>query len=345
MGKSGNTGQLVRIAIDAMGGDYAPEDIVKGAVVAAREYGTEIILVGPADIIEGELAKHDKSGTNISIVAADEYLVEGEHPAYALRKKRNASILVATKLVREGRADAVVGAGPTGGVVGSALQVLGTVEGIARPVVGGTFLGFAPNMIMMDLGGNVDCRPDQLLDFAIVGTVYARKMLNIPNPTVALLSVGAEEGKGNEVVRESYPLLQKCGLNFIGNVEGYDIPAGRANVIICDGFIGNIVVKFCEALGKTICQWLEDRLGSKLPESDIKEITDSLLRATNAADVSGGGPLWAVNGVACVAHGRSRWEEIAKTIGQAKLAVELDLVGALKAELAVARSKLELPNH
>ena len=334
----------MKIAVDAMGGDYAPKEIVKGAVMAAREYGTEITLVGPQEKIEEELAKHDCSGVNIEIVDTDEYLVEGEHPAYALRQKRKASILVATKLVKEGKADAVVGAGPTGGVVGSALQVLGTVEGIARPVAGGAFLGFAPNTIMMDLGGNVDCRPDQLLDFAIVGTVYARKMLNIQNPTVALLSIGIEEGKGNEAVRESYPLFQKCGLNFIGNVEGYDILSGRANVIICDGFVGNILVKFCESLGKTICRWLEDEVKGKLLESDIKAITDKLLQATNVADAIGGGPLWAVNGVVCVAHGRSKSGEIARAIGQAKSAVELDLVGSLKAELAAARSRLNIPN-
>lgn len=334
----------MKIAVDAMGGDYAPEEIVKGAVMAAKEYGTEIILVGPQERIEEELAKYDYSGVNIEIIDTDEYLVEGEHPAYALRQKRKASILVATKLVKEGKADAVVGAGPTGGVVGSALQVLGTVEGIARPVAGGAFLGFAPSTIMMDLGGNVDCRPDQLLDFAIVGTVYAQKMLNIQNPTVALLSVGAEEGKGNEVVRESYPLFQRSGLNFIGNVEGYDIPSGRANVIICDGFVGNILVKFCESLGKTISRWLEDKVKGKLPESDVKEIIDNLLLATNVADAIGGGPLWAVNGVVCVSHGRSKSAEIAKTIGQAKLAVELNLVGSLKAELATARSKLQMPN-
>ena len=334
----------MKIAVDAMGGDYAPEEIVKGAVMAAKEYGTEIILVGPQERIEEELAKYDYSGVNIEIIDTDEYLVEGEHPAYALRQKRKASILVATKLVKEGKADAVVGAGPTGGVVGSALQVLGTVEGIARPVAGGAFLGFAPSTIMMDLGGNVDCRPDQLLDFAIVGTVYAQKMLNIQNPTVALLSVGAEEGKGNEVVRESYPLFQRSGLNFIGNVEGYDILSGRANVIICDGFVGNILVKFCESLGKTISRWLEDKVKGKLPESDVKEIIDNLLLATNVADAIGGGPLWAVNGVVCVSHGRSKSAEIAKTIGQAKLAVELDLVGSLKAELATARSKLQMPN-
>ena len=332
----------MKIAVDAMGGDYAPEEVVKGAVIAAREYGVEIALVGPPERIEKELAKHDRSGTNIEIVATNEYLVEGEHPAYALRQKRKASILVATRLVKEGKADAVVGAGPTGGVVASALQILGTVEGIARPVAGGPFLGFAPNTIMMDLGGNVDCRPDQLLDFAIVGTVYARKLLNIPNPSVAILSIGAEEGKGNEVVRESFPLFQKSGINFIGNVEGYDIPSGKANVIICDGFVGNILVKFCESLGKTVCYWLEDRLSGKLSESDIKEMVDSLLIATNPAEALGGGSLWAVNGIAVVAHGRSRHEEIAKAIGQAKLAVELDLVGSLKAELAAARSKLKL---
>ena len=332
----------MKIAIDAMGGDYAPEEIVKGAVRGGKAYGTDIILVGPQAKIESELAKHDCSGVRIEIVDTDEYLVEGEHPAYALRQKRKASILVATKLVKEGKADAVIGAGPTGGVVGSALQVLGTVEGIARPMAGGAFLGFAPHTMMMDLGGNVDCRPDQLLDFAIVGTVYARKMLNIENPTVALLSVGAEEGKGNETVKASYSLFQKSGLNFIGNVEGYDIPTGRANVVICDGFVGNIMVKFCESLGKTICSWFEDKAKGKLPESEIQEITGELLKATNVADAIGGGPLLAVNGVACVAHGRSKADEIAKTIGQAKLAVELDLVGSLKAELAAARSKINV---
>jgi glycerol-3-phosphate acyltransferase PlsX len=221
------------------------------------------------------------------------------------------------------------------------MYILGTIEGISRPVAGGPFLGFAPNTLMLDLGTNVDCQPYQLLDFAIVGTVYARKMMNIPNPTVALLSVGAEEGKGNEAVKESYPLFQKCGLNFIGNVEGYDIPSGKANVIICDGFVGNIVVKFCESLGKTIAGWLEEKVSGKLADNDIKAIIEGLLKATNAADVSGGGPLWAVNGIACVSHGRSHHVEIARTIEQAKLAVEHELVDTLKAELAAAREKLK----
>jgi len=334
----------MKIAIDAMGGDYAPQEIVKGAVEGAKEYGVDIILVGPTELIEPELAKCDSSGVNVELIHTSEYLIEGEHPAYALRQKRNASILVATKMVKEGKADAVIGAGPTGGVVASALGVLGTIEGIARPIAGGAFLGFTPETLLMDLGGNVDCRPDQFLDFAIVGTVYAQKMLGIKNPTVALLSVGAEEGKGNEVVIESYELLKQSGLNFIGNVEGYDIPSGKANIIICDGFVGNVVVKFTESLGHTIAQWFEDRIGKKMPEIDVKEIVNELLKITNAADAVGGGPLWAVDGISCVAHGRSKAGDIARTVGQAKSAVERDLVGTLKSELAAARSKMKLPD-
>ena len=335
----------MKIAVDGMGGDYAPEDVVEGTVAGAREHGVEIALVGPEERMEQELARHDCSGADIEIVNASEYLVEGEHPAYALRQKRDASIVVATKLVRDGKADAVISAGPTGGVVAAAMFILGTLEGMSRPVAGGPFLGFAPNTVMMDLGSNVDCQPHQLLDFAIAGTVYAEKMLGIKNPSVALLSVGAEEGKGNEQVRDAYPLFEKSGLNFIGNVEGYDIPSGKANVIICDGFVGNIVVKFAENLGRTIGGWLEDRLKGKLPEQDVREIVDDLVLASNVADARGGGPLWAVNGVACVAHGRARATEIAKTIGQAKLAVERDLVGSLKAELAAARGKLGLADR
>lgn len=335
----------MRIAVDAMGGDNAPEEVVAGAVRAAREYDVTVMLVGPVERIEAELAKHDVKDASIEIVPASEYLLEGEPPAYALRKKRDASVVVATRLVKEGKADAVVSAGPTGGVVASAMQILGTIEGIARPVVGGAFLGFAPNTVVIDLGGNIDCRPDQLIDFAIVGTVIAHRLLGVENPTVALLSVGAEEGKGNEQVKASYPLFQKCGLNFIGNVEGYDVPGGGANVIICDGFVGNVLVKCCETLGKIICQWLRDRLNGKLPESEIEDMVNSLWLATNSADAAGGGPLFAVNGVACVAHGRCRAEEITKVIGQAKLTVEKDFVNALKVEVAAARKKLGMADE
>ncbi len=334
----------MKIAVDAMGGDYAPVDIVKGAVMAARDSGTGIILVGQEEKIKEELAKYDTSGLDIDIVHTDEFLVEGEQPAYALRTKRKASIAVATKLVKDGQAQAVFSAGPTGGVIAAALGILGMVEGISRPVLGGPFVAFAPRTVIMDVGGNVDVRPDQLLDFAIVGTVYTRTLLNVTDPTVGILSVGAEEGKGNELVKNAFPLFKKSGLNFAGNVEGYDIPTGKVNVIVCDGFVGNVLVKFLECLGHVEARWLESQLKGKLPENDIKEICASLLKMTNAADAAGGGPIWAVNGLAIKAHGRSKYDAIASGLAGTRALIEKDIVGALKTELLAIRSRLNVPD-
>jgi phosphate acyltransferase len=333
----------MRIAIDAMGGDYAPEEVIKGSVLGAKEYGVGIILVGLKDRIQTELNKYDTKGLDIEIVHTDEYLVEGEQPAYALRQKRKASILVATKLIKEGKASAVVGVGPTGGVFAAALQVLGMLEGISRPVIGGNFLGFAPNTFVVDLGGNVDSRPDQLLDFGIIGTVFTRVWMNIDNPTIALLSNGLEEGKGNETIKAAYGLFKKSGLNFIGNVEGNDIAHGKANVIICDGFVGNCIVKFCEGLGSVTAQWLRDILKDKLSGNDIKEILAHYLKATLIADATGGGPLLGINGVVCKGHGRSKAQEVAQTINTAKKTVEMDLIGMINIELTKIRSKINIP--
>jgi glycerol-3-phosphate acyltransferase PlsX len=334
----------VKIAIDAMGGDFAPEEIIKGSVSGAREYGVGVILVGPEEVIRAELAKYDTSGLDIEIEHTDEYLLEGEHPALAMRKKRKASIMVATKLVRDGQAAAAIGVGPTGGVFAAALQALGTLEGMARPVIGGQFLGFTPETIMIDLGGNVDSRPDQLLDFGIIGTVYARKWMGIPNPTIALISNGVEEGKGNEVVREAYELFKKSGLNFTGYVEGNDVAQGKTNVVICDGFVGNVVAKFCEGLGSVISQWLENELQNKLSGNEISSLITSLKKAMIPADVTGGGPLWGINGVVCKAHGRSKAPEVASTIGTAKRTVEIDLVGTFKKELAAIKGSINIPD-
>ncbi len=334
---------MIKISVDAMGGDYAPVDVVRGAVMAARDAKIGIILVGQQDKIKAELAKYDTSGLDIEVVHTDEYLVEGEQPAYALRTKRNASIALATKLVREGKAQAVFSAGPTGGVIASALMILGMVEGFSKPVIGGPFMGFAPKTVVMDVGGNVDVRADQLLDFAIVGTVYARTLLDIPNPTVGILSIGAEEGKGNDLVKNAFPMFKQSGLNFIGNIEGYDLPTGKANVVVCDGFVGNVLIKFFEALGHIEARWLENKLKGKLPENDIKELCASLLKITNAADAAGGGPIWAVNGLAIKAHGRSKYDGIASSLISAKALAEKDIVGALKKNLAEIKARLNVP--
>src|SRR4030042_1461374 len=244
------------IAVDAMGGDFAPTEIVKGAIQAARELGVAIIFTGPVNEVKIEIANHDTNGLEVSVVDASDVIRDGEEPAFAVMRRPNNSMAVATRLVKEGKADAVASAGNTGASMVCALQYLGTLPGIERPVACGAFLGLSPNTVVLDLGANVGIKPFQLLNFAVAGSVYARTFHGVDNPTIGLLSVGAEEGKGNDLVKEAYPLLKKSGLNFIGNVEGMDIVFGKANVIVCDGFVGNVLVKYSEGLGHALSRWL-----------------------------------------------------------------------------------------
>jgi phosphate acyltransferase len=323
----------VRIAIDALGGDYAPSEVVKGAVEAARKGGVEIALVGPRARIQSELDVLGAKGLPISVVDATECIVEGEPPATAMRQKRNATIIVATKMVKKGEADAVIGAGPTGAVVASAMMILGTPEGIERPVVGGNFLGFSPNMVLLDAGGNIDCKPYHLLNFAVIGCVYAEKMLHIPNPKVAILSVGAEEGKGNDLVKQSFPIFKNSGLNFIGNVEGHDLVTGKADVVVCDGFVGNILLKFCEGLGYAASEWLKKSLAGKLTDADVQKLSHELFAITNTVEQTGGGPLLGINGVSVVMHGRSKAKEFTGAIEMAKKTFQSGLVEQINVEL------------
>jgi glycerol-3-phosphate acyltransferase PlsX len=207
-------------------------------------------------------------------------------------------------------------------------------------MAGGAFLQLAPKTVTLDLGANVGCQPYHLVDFAVAGSVFARTFLGIDNPTVGLLNVGAEEGKGNELAKAAYPLLKKSGLNFIGNVEGMDIPGGKANVIVCDGFVGNILVKFCEGLGRIVSQWLTQELKDNLNPSDVEKVSRKLYGLMSPAEVMGGGPLWGVDGVVAVAHGSSRAPQIVGTIKQAKLAVESGFVDTLRTELEKAQARI-----
>jgi glycerol-3-phosphate acyltransferase PlsX len=319
-----------------MGGDYAPGEIIKGAVSAAEQGGVEITLVGPVDTLETELAKYSIGHLPIRCIAASGVITEDEHPALAIRHKPNASVAVAARLVKMGDADAIVSAGSTGAVAASAILNIGTIKGIERPAVGGPITGFAPNTILMDCGANVDCKSYQLLNFAIMGCVYAEKLLNVANPTVALLSTGVEEGKGNEVVRETFPLLQKSGLNFIGNIEGSEILSGRANVIVCDGFMGNVLLKFYESMGDYAGAMMRKKLkGYPLPGRVRKKLDEfvSLTKVTEGESV-GGGLLWGVDGIVFAMHGNSRAPQVAKTIMRAREAVKADLINSIKSELA-----------
>jgi len=334
----------VKIAVDAMGGDYAPGEVIKGVVAAVKnDPDIKVTLIGPSSVIQEELAKYNAQSLDITCLHTDEFIKEGEPPALVLRQKRNASIIVATKLVQKGEADAVVSAGPTGAVVASAMTILGIAEGMERPVVGGPIVGFSPNTVIMDFGGNVDCKPYHLLSFAIVGCVYSRKLLGISNPTVALLSVGSEEGKGNELIKESFPLFKGSGLNFIGNVEGNDIVSGKADVIGCDGFVGNILLKFLEGLGVAMSRWLKESLIGKLSEEESSKLRYELLTKTVGADLVGGAPLLGVNGVAMIMHGRSQAVQFSSVLAQTRKVVEARLVETVNAELKAMAGQIKAP--
>lgn len=332
MTEQGDKKQLT-IAVDAMGGDFAPGEIIKGVVQSARELGVAIILTGAVKEIEKELAKHDTSGLQISIVEANDVIRDGEEPAFAVFRKPNNSIAVATRLVKEGKADAVASAGNTGACMVCALTYLGTLPGIERPVACGNYLGLATNTVVGDLGPNIGVKPRQLVNFAVVGSIYARIFNGIENPTIGLLSIGAEEGKGNDQVKEAYSLLKKSGLNFIGNVEGMDIVFGKANVIVCDGFVGNILVKYSEGLGHALSRWLSKELKDTVPAEVLEKTSQKLYKLLSPAVAMGGGPLVGVNGVASVAHGNSKAPQIVGTIKNTIKAIETGFVDKLRAEL------------
>ena len=315
------------IVIDAMGGDFAPGTPVAGAVLAARGGGVEVILAGDPDLVEAELAKHDAAGLPISVVPSEGVIVEGEQPALALRSKPRASIAVAAGLLKAGKADALVSAGSTGGTMAASVLALGLFPGLERPTLGGPFLALAPRTTIIDLGANVDAKPSQLLSFGALGSSFARFYFGTENPRVALLSVGSEEGKGNKQVKDAYVLFKASGLNFVGNVEGHELFEDRADVVVCDGFVGNVLLKFTEGLAKAAAAYLAAQLG---PGSEAVQHISALAGLAE----SGGGPLFGVNGVAVVGHGRSSAEGIAGAAALAASCVDDGLVDRMRDDLA-----------
>ncbi len=329
----------IKVAVDAMGGDYAPEEIVKGAVLASQKDDVEVILVGCVDILKKELAEHKlTNSSSIHIVEAKEVITEDESPVDVIRRKPNCSVAIGAKLVKLGEADALVSAGSTGAAAISAIQFIGMLDGVYRPALVGSLGSFAPNTVMVDLGANVDCKPHQYLTFAICGSVYAKKFLGIDNPKIGLLSTGQEPGKGTEAVREAYSLLKNSGLNFVGYIEGNDILNGKANVIVCDGFVGNVLLKFYESIGGYAKSWTERKLKKYPPLSAlVKLLFDRLFPSTKISSETekrAGGILWGVDGVVRVAHGASRAPQIANAIESAKEAVKANVIESLKIELA-----------
>ncbi|HYM91420.1 MAG TPA: phosphate acyltransferase PlsX, partial [bacterium] len=253
-------GARLRVAVDAMGGDDAPREVVGGAAWAARELGVEILLVGPTHHIQRELETIGAGTLPIRVVEAPEVIDMAEAPAMALRRKRQASILVAVETVRRGDADAVVSAGNTGAAMAASLLTLGRIEGIDRPAIAAVLPTLRGRAVMVDVGANVDCRPKHLLQFAVMGSAYAASVLGIAAPRIGLMSNGAEDTKGNEVVIRAAELLRASSLRFIGNMEGRDFFAGVADVAVCDGFVGNLLLKFGEGLALGIFTMLREEL-------------------------------------------------------------------------------------
>ena len=315
-----------------MGGDYAPHETVKGAIAALNVHDIELLLVGDSAAVERELVNYDVSGKPVTVIPSVGKIGDDEHPMHAFRQKPNASIIAGTKLVKGGQADVLVSLGSTGASMATSAIILGMMEGLERPCIGGPFLGLAPRTVLMDLGSNVDCRPSLMLNFAAMGSVFSHKFLGINNPRVALLSVGAEESKGNKQVQESYHLLEKSHLNFVGNVEGMDFFTDKADVIVCDGFVGNILIKFTEGMGSALSGYLNNQLASSMSEEETARVLSDLWHATNLPRTMGG-PLFGVNGAVLVGHGSSRAEGMTGAINTAVQYVELGLVESMREEL------------
>ena len=322
----------VRVVVDAMGGDFAPYEPIAGALEALNSQNIEIILVGDKDQLIQELSKKQYDEKLVTIVPSEGKIGDDEHPLHAMRAKPDASIIVATKLLKTGKADVMVSMGSTGASMASAVMILGLMDGLDRPCIGGPFLGVSPRTMLVDMGSNVDCRPSLLLSFAALGTAFSKKFIGIDNPRVGLLSIGSEEAKGNKQVQECYKLFQESHVNFVGYVEGMDFFTGKADVIVCDGFVGNILMKFTEGLGAALGQYLQQYSVSNQDSPESEKLISELWRITNLPRKMGG-PLFGVNAPVILGHGSSKADGVAGAINTAVRCFDLQLVESMREEL------------
>ncbi|MEN2984781.1 MAG: phosphate acyltransferase PlsX [Dictyoglomaceae bacterium] len=330
------------IALDAMGGDFAPYEIIKGAVECAREFKIKTILVGKSEQIKEELKKYDYPQDLIEIHHASQVIEMKEHPAFAVREKEDSSIVVSIKLLRDKKVDAVVSAGNTGAVMSSALLYLGRISGIKRPAIA-TIIPtlFDKPSLLLDIGANVDCKKEYLEQFAIMGKVYMEEVFNISNPRIGLLNIGEEEGKGNTLSQETYALLKNNPLlNFVGNVEGKDLFNSLADVIVCDGFVGNVCIKTAEGVADALFTLLSSELKSSLWSKILAGMLIPKFRnVKKRLDYSeyGGAPLLGVNGIVIISHGRSRAKAIKNAIKLAQQVKNQNLVEKIKNGISLIR--------
>lgn len=311
----------VVIALDAMGGDYAPAETVKGAVEAVNEHPEiKVILVGKEDAVKAELSQYTYDSENIEVVNATEIIDMGEVPTKAIREKKDSSLVVAMKLVRDEEADAVVSAGSTGAILVGGQLVVGRIKGIKRPALAPFLPSKKGFSLLIDCGANVDARPEHLVQFAQMGSVYFENVMGKKNPTVGIVNIGTEEEKGNQLVKETYPLLRDCkDINFVGSVEAREIASGGTDILVCEAFVGNVILKFFEGVAKTFLGCIKEgimkSLRTKIGGMLIKPALKGLL---NTFDVSsqGGAPLLGLKGLVVKAHGNSKSSEIKTALCQ-----------------------------
>ncbi|MBC7223582.1 MAG: phosphate acyltransferase PlsX [Anaerolineae bacterium] len=330
----------MRILLDAMGGDHAPQVTVEGGVWAARDFGVEVVLVGREEDMRAELAKHQTSGLPLTLVHASEVVEMEEHPAMAVRTKRDSSMVVGMKMLKQGEVDAFVSMGNTGGVLTAALLHLGRIPGVMRPALSTVYPTIKGFCFMLDVGANTDCRPQWLQQFALMGSIYTERVLGVERPKVGLVSNGEEETKGNQLVQEAHQLLKETpGIHFVGNVEGKDIAPGMADVVVTDGFTGNVIIKLSEGLAWMFKAMVREELkrspasllGGLLARGAFDGLADRLDYAKY-----GGAPLLGVDGVVIIGHGRSNALAVRNAIRVAKQAVESQVIATIKEGLAAA---------
>ena len=338
-----NAASRITIAVDGMGGDHAPDVVVEGAILAARELGVNVLLVGPERELKSRLDKSARP-TNIEVVNATQVVEMDEHPANAVRQKPDSSMVVGVKQVREGRAQAFVSAGNTGAVMAAGLFELRRIKGVDRPALSGVFPTRKGGTLVIDIGANSDAKPEYLAQFAIMGSAYMQGVFGIERPRVGLLSNGEEDTKGSALVQAAHPRLRELPINFIGNVEGKEIPSGDVDVVVCDGFVGNVVLKLSEGLAGTITGLIREEINASLISKLFAVgVLPAFRRVRTRLDYAeyGGAPLLGLNGVCIVAHGRSNARAIKNAIRVAAQAVESDVVGTIArgvAESAAATS-------
>ncbi len=315
----------MKIAVDVMGTDYGPYEIVSGAVMAVEQFDCQIVLVGDKEQIEKILQEKKLSQAiddKITINHASEVINMDEQPSTAVRKKKDSSIVLATKLLKENACQAVVSPGSTGAAVATALLFLGRISGIERPSIATPIPNKTGTTVVLDSGANVDSKPQHMVQAAMMGSLYAKHVLHVPNPRVGLLNIGEEESKGNEQVLATYPLLkQLTNINFVGNAEGRDITNGKIDVVVCDGFVGNVILKFAEGLAVVIMQLIKDAIKSsgflaKIAAMFLLPTFKNLKRKLDAAEY-GGAPLLGVDGTFIICHGSSKARDIKNAIGVA----------------------------